>query len=309
MRVLVAGGTGFIGMHLVRALLDRGDVVTVLTRDVAGGKKTLPRECRVVSWEPGKKGPWYEELPFVDAVVNLAGASVAKRWTDDYKKKIRQSRVKATESLVEAIALAGESKARNARRPAVLVNASGCGYYGASTAGEVSEEDEAGEDFLATVCRDWEAAAEQAAEHGVRVVRLRIGVVIGKGGGAAENMAPGKRIVLGPVGKGDNTMSWVHVDDVVGMILWAVDDAAVSGALNCTSPFPATARELSQSIASVIDKRRIGVPEALVRPMLGDAVEMLLGDQKVYPKRAVDLGYAFHYARLVPALEQALMSD
>src|SRR5687767_2805945 len=119
MRVLVAGGTGFIGMHLVRALLDRGDVVTVLTRDAADGRKTLPRECRVVSWDPGKQGPWCEELPFVDAVVNLAGANVAKRWTDDYKKKIRDSRIKATESLVEAIVAAGESKARNAQRPAV----------------------------------------------------------------------------------------------------------------------------------------------------------------------------------------------
>ncbi len=293
----------------MRTLIGRGDVVTVLTRDVAAARRELPRECRVAHWDPGKKGPWFDELPFVDAVVNLAGAPVASRWTDDYKRKIRDSRVKATESLVEAIAAAGESKARNAKRPAVLVNASGCGYYGASLDAEVDEDGDAGRDFLAEVCKDWEAAAEKAEENEVRVVRLRIGVVIGKGGGAAKEMVPMGMFVAGPIGKGDNAVSWVHVDDVVGMILWSLDEPSVHGAINCTSPFFTTGRELARSMASVLGKRNLPVPEAFLRPVFGAAVDIMVGSQKIYPKRAVDQGYAFHFARLVPALEQALMGD
>jgi uncharacterized protein (TIGR01777 family) len=317
MRVLVAGGTGFIGGHLVRALIARGDLVTVLSRDVAAARRELPRECRVAHWDPGHAGhahvgarsPWFEELPFVDGVINLVGAPIAHRWTDEYKKKIRDSRLKATESLVEAIALAGESKARNAARPRVLINASGVGYYGMSTKREVDEGAAAGGDFLAKVCEDWEAAAQKAEDHGVRVVRLRKGVVLGRGGGLVREMVPLGLIVVGPIGKGDNSISWVHVDDVVGMMTWALDDDTLSGAINCTSPHYTTGRELARSMASVLDKRSVPVPESLLRMRFGSAVDAMIGSQKVFPKRAIDKGYEYHFARLVPALEQSMMGE
>lgn len=310
MRVLVAGGTGFVGGHLVRALIARGDTVTVLTRDVAAARKELPRECRVAHWEPGKKGPWFDELPFVDAVVNLAGTPVAQRWTEASKRGIKESRVRATTSIVEALEAAGASRARNAKRPSVLVNASAIGYYGTPTAGEVDESASAGGDFLAGVCKDWEAASAPAEGFGVRVVTLRIGVVLGRGGGALGRMVgPMGAFVAGPIGKGDNAVSWVHVEDVVGMILWAIDNEAVSGAVNCTSPFSTTGKDLAKTMASVLGKPAFAAPVAFVRPVLGDMIEIVIGSQKVYPRRAVDLGYEFHFARLVPALEQALVDD
>lgn len=310
MRVLLAGGTGFVGIHLVRALVARGDTVTVLTRNVAEARKNLPRECRVAYWEPGKKGPWYEEVSFVDAVINLAGTPVAQRWTDSVKLSIKESRLQATNSLVEAIELAGESRSRNAHRPAVLINASAVGYYGASTSGVVEERAEAGVGFLADVCKDWEQAAASAEKLGVRVVRLRIGVVLGKGGGVLTRMvAPLGAFVAGPIGKGDNVVSWVHVDDVVGITLWALENDSVSGAINCTSPFPTTGKQLAESMASVLDKRALSVPELFVRPVLGEMIEVIVGSQNVYPQRAVELGYEYRHARLVPALEQALASE
>jgi uncharacterized protein (TIGR01777 family) len=310
MRVLVAGGTGFIGGHLVRALIARGDSVTVLTRNVESARRTLPRECRVAHWHPGKKGAWFEELPFVDGVVNLAGASIDKRWSDSYKRELRHSRVEVTSRLVEALAAAGESRARNAKTPSVLVNASGIGYYGSSTAGETTEDSEPGSDFLAKLCGEWEQAAQKAEEHGVRVVRLRIAAVLGKGGGVLARMiAPFGMFVAGPIGKGDNSLSWIHVHDVSGMIMWALDDANVRGAVNCTAPNFTSGKELACAMASVTDKCRIAVPEALVRSVLGELVDSATGSMKVYPGRAVDSGYAFHFARLVPALEQALMGE
>ncbi|MBM4359189.1 MAG: TIGR01777 family oxidoreductase [Deltaproteobacteria bacterium] len=310
MRVLVAGGSGFVGAHLVRSLIARGDTVTVLTRDIDAARKELPRECRVAHWEPGKRGPWFEELPFVDAVVNLAGAPVAQRWTDASKRIIKESRVAATTSIVEAIEAAGESRARKAKRPAVLVNASAIGFYGTPTSGEVDESGEAGSDFLAGVCKAWEDAAVPAEKLGVRVVRLRIGVVLGKGGGAMARMVgPMGAFVAGPIGKGDNTVSWVHLEDVVGMITWALDDASVTGAVNCTSPFPTTGKGLAKAMASVLGKPAFAAPEAFVRPVLGDMIELVIGSQTVFPRRAVDLGYEFHFARLVPGLEQALHED
>lgn len=309
MRVLLAGGTGFVGTHLVRALVARGDTVTVLTRDVAAAKKGLPRECRVAHWEPGTKGPWFEELQFVDAVVNLAGAPVAQRWTAKSKRSIKESRLRATTSIVEALAAAGESRSRGAHRPAVLINASAIGYYGSSTVGVVDEGGATGEGFLADVCKEWETSAVAAETLGVRVVRLRIGVVLGQGGGALQRMVgPLGAFVAGPIGKGHNTVSWVHVDDLVGMVTWALDDARVEGALNCTSPFATTGRELANSMASVLGKSAFAAPEVVMRSLLGEMVEIIVGSQNIYPKRAVDLGYEYHYAQLVPALEQALVS-
>jgi len=307
MRVILAGATGFVGDHLVRALIARGDSVTVLTRDAAAAQKTLPSEARSVAWVPGEKGSWFEELALADAVVNLAGAPVAQRWTDASRRLIKASRVAATTSLVEAIEAAGELRQQNGRRPTVLVNASAIGYYGTPTLGRVTEDAGAGDDFLADVCNGWEEAALGAEKLGVRVVRLRIGVVLGKGGGAmAKMLGPLRAFVAGPIGKGDNTVSWVHLDDVVGMITWALDDARVSGAINCTSPHSTTGRELAKAMASVLGKFALPAPEAVVRLMLGDMVDLVIGSQDVYPKRALELGYAFRFAQLLPALREAL---
>jgi uncharacterized protein (TIGR01777 family) len=303
-RVLVTGGTGFVGQAVVKALVGRGDHVTVLTRNVKRARGLLPRDVRAVAWDPTKRGPWFAELGAVDGVMHLAGESVAKRWSEASKARIEQSRAGATALLVEAI---GEAD----NKPAVLVSASATGYYGANPGSgrELDEDADAGSDFLASVCQRWEEAARGVEEHGVRAVQLRIGVVFGQGGGALQRMMQPRFFVGGPIGTGDNDMSWVHMDDVVGMALMALDDAALSGPLNCTSPYFTTGKQLAAELASVTDKRALPMPEAVARLLFGDVVDLLVGSQRIYPRRAVEHGYEFYHARLTPALEASLMAD
>src|SRR5262245_4462115 len=212
--VLITGGSGFIGRKLVEALLDRGDRVTVLTRDVGRARRVLPRAVRIAAWNPVKQGPWWQEVEVVDAIVHLAGESVAKRWTDNVKRAIERSRIDSTRLLVEAM---GQAK----KKPAVFVCASAIGYYGARAASdELDETASAGQGFLADVVVRWEAAAKEAETHGIRTVQMRLGVVLGEGGGALTKMVtPFKLFAGGPIGDGRQVVSWVHRDDVVGMIL------------------------------------------------------------------------------------------
>jgi uncharacterized protein len=301
--VLITGGSGFIGRGLVKELLARGDRVTVLTRDVRRARAALPRAARVAAWTPEKVGPWFEELEVVDAVVHLAGESIAKRWSDAVRRDIVQSRVESTRLLGEAI---GKAK----HKPRVFVCASAVGYYGPRPGDEVLDEDsEPGKGFLADVVIKWEEAARAVEEqHGVRSAQLRIGVVLGEGGGPLEQMlTPFKLFLGGPIGDGKQVISWIHGDDVVGLVLLAMDNDTVRGPLNVTSPFAATSEELAKAIGTVLNRPSwFRVPEVMVKIGLGDAAEILTTGQRVYPKRAAALGYEFRRARLVPALESIL---
>jgi uncharacterized protein (TIGR01777 family) len=300
--VLITGGSGFIGRGLVRELLARGDRVTVLTRDVRRAQAKLPAAVRVAAWDPEKDGPWCEEIEVVDAVVHLAGESIAKRWTDAAKRQIERSRIGSTRLLGEAI---GRAK----RKPAAFLCASAVGYYGPQPGDKVLDEDaERGQGFLADVVVRWEEAARAVEAHGVRTVELRIGVVIGEGGGAlAMMLLPFKVFAGGPIGGGKQVISWIHRDDVVGMILLAMDNEAVRGPMNVVSPYPATSEELAKAIGLVTNRPSwLRVPEAAVRLGMGDAAEILTTGQRVHPKRAIEIGYAFRHARLVPALESFL---
>jgi len=304
-RVLITGGSGFIGRRLAHALLASGDHVTVLTRDVERSKKHLPGPVRAAAWNPEKEGPWFEELSVVDAVVHLAGATVARRWSDDVKRSIERSRVESTRLLVEAI---GRAK----HKPTVLVSASATGYYGPQPADkELDETAGPGQGFLADVCKRWEEAAMEAEKHGVRVVRLRIGVVLGEGGGALEKMLlPFKLFAGGPIGEGTQVVPWVHRDDVVGLILLALDNAEVKGAVNAVSPNPATSRELAKAIGLVTNRPSwLPTPAFAIELAMGEAASIITTGQRVYPRRAVELGYEFQRARLVPALESILARD
>ena len=300
--ILITGGSGFLGKRISRELLGRGDRVTVLSRDAAKTRGKVPPGVRTAGWTPTKAGPWYDEVEGVDAVVHLAGEVVAQRWSEAKKKEIVDSRVGSTERLVEAI---GRAK----HRPKVLVCASAIGFYGVHDPKESRDETSPrGAGFLAELVEQWEVAAKKAEELGVRVVNLRIGVVFGEGGGALEKMVPAFRFFVGgPIGSGDQFYSWIHIDDIAGLTIAAIDDDRYSGPINATSPYPATAGEVAKQIGATLNRPSFfKVPKAIVSAMLGEAAEVVTESQRVLPKRAIELGYEFRYARLQPALEEIL---
>jgi len=295
--VLVTGATGFIGKALCTALKERGQPYTALSRRPERAKTLVPGVKEAWRWRPRLEHPPSAAVQGAGAVVHLAGESVAGRWNKEKKRAIRESRVIGTRHLVAAI---GEAKSK----PGVLVCASAVGYYGNRGDEELTEEAGPGSDFLAEVCQAWEAEARRAEEHGVRVVMLRTGVVLGRGGGALKQMLlPFKLGLGGPVGNGKQWMPWVHVDDVVGIILHAVQHATVRGPVNATAPTPVRNREFTQTLARLLRRPALlPAPAFGLKILLGEFADVLLASQRVLPKRIQGAGYTFRH----PALDAAL---
>lgn len=304
-RIVVTGGTGFIGSHLVRALVGRGDSVTVLSRDPASVLRRLGEGVIGRGWNPDQAGDWFGELSGQDAVVHLAGErAVGVRWTDAAKRRIHGSRVDSTRLLVEAMAAASE-------RPRAFVCASGINIYGAHPGDEeIDEQGAVGSDFLARVAFDWEAAARDAEALGVRVVSTRFGVVFARDGGAIEQMAlPFKLFAGGPLGSGKQVVSWVHVDDVIGILLRCLDDEGIQGAVNVVAPSPVTNAELSRAIGKVLGRPSwLKVPAAALKARFGEGAGPLVTGQRVVPRVMQERGYSWQYPELGRALQQALGS-
>jgi uncharacterized protein (TIGR01777 family) len=307
-RIVIAGGSGFIGRRLVRRLRARKDLVAVLSRHPVAAHSVLPDGVRVAGYTPTAEGPWFDELANTDAVVSLTGEPIGGvRWTESRKKAFEASRVVADEMLVKAISRAPEN-----RRPKVFVAASATGYYGPRGPDEdIDEKSSAGRDYLALLAEKWEKAAAGAAEYGVRVVHARFGIVVGRGGGALAHMARAFRMhVGGPIGSGKQVISWVHVDDVAGLVMFAIDNDAVKGPLNVVSPNPVNMDQFAEGIGIILNRRSyLRVPEGAVRALFGEGAEPLLTGQKVLPLAAEKLGYEFEYVDLLPALESALGPD
>lgn len=299
MRLVVTGGTGFIGGALCQALLRDGHEVLLLTRAPSSSLAAPDERVRVVPWQPGIDSGWMAQLDGVDGVINLAGESIAaRRWTATQKRRILQSRLEVTTALVDAIG-------RMRRRPVVLISASAVGYYGPRGDEMLDESSPSGAGFLAEVCRQWEASAARAEVLGVRVVRLRIGLVLAKGGGALAKMAPPFRWGLGgSLGSGRQWMSWVHRDDVIGVMRWALTHPELQGAANATAPSPATMRDFARTLGRVLHRPALlPAPAFALRWLLGNmASELLLSGQRVLPAAMQRSGYVFTY----PSLEQAL---
>jgi hypothetical protein len=293
MRIVIAGGTGFLGTALVEALRADAHDVRLLTR--------RPRHNTDLAWNADSHGasPWTSALDEADAVINLAGESIAgARWSDSRKRAIRESRMRATSALVAGIA--------NAKRPpTTFISASAVGFYGNRGDEMLTEESSPGSDFLAEVCRDWERIAMEAAARS-RVVRLRTGIVLGRGGGALSPMAlPYRLFVGGPVGSGRQYMSWIHVDDWVAMARWSLATDAVSGAINLTAPAPVTNTEFAHALGRALHRPSLmRTPALALRVLLGGemAEALVLGGQRVLPAKAAAMGYSFKY----PTLETAL---
>ena len=298
MTVLIAGGTGFLGAALVETLRADGARVRVLSRN--------PRHADDLAWNPDNSGPdnsgtraWMGAIDGADAVINLAGASIAGgRWTTARKQTIKQSRLRSTGALIAAMADAKQ-------RPPVFISASAIGFYGNRGDETLTEESSPGSDFLAGICRDWERLADEAAS-GSRVVRLRTGVVLGRGGGALPTLVlPFRFFAGGPAGSGRQYMSWIHIDDWVAMVRWALSTSTVSGAINLTAPLPVTNEEFSRTLGRVLGRPAfIRAPAVALRQVLGRemADALILGGQRVLPARAEALRYRFKYPALEPAL-------
>lgn len=297
MKTLVVGASGFIGRRLVEALRERGSDVVVAGRSEERLRAAFPG-CTAVQWDPSS-GPFpAAALAGVDGVVNLAGEPVAKgRWTKSRKERIKASRVDGTRNLVLGIR-AAEPK------PKVLVNASAIGWYGDTKHNWVTEDSLPAKDFLAEVCVAWEAEAAKAREAGVRTAIVRVGVVLGKGGGAYPLMSrPFRMFVGGNVGLGKRWQSWIHIEDVVGILVHCLESEDATGVYNATAPNPVANEEFTRTMAEVLKRPALfPVPPLALRLMLGGFSTVVLSSQRVRPLRTLGIGYEFKFPRLREAI-------
>jgi uncharacterized protein (TIGR01777 family) len=299
MRIVIAGGTGFLGSPLAEVYAEEGHDVRLLTRSVPPGQSRhesgtgVPGITRV-GWTPdGQSGPWAPVVDGADAVINLAGESIGgRRWTPQYKALLRDSRILATRSLGAAIASAQKP-------PQVLVSASGIGYYGASGDERKTEDSPAGGDFLAHLCEDWEREAAKAAA-GVRFAIVRTGVVLERNGGALPRMIrPFRFFVGGPFGSGRHYLSWVHRLDWIEMVRWIVQTPDASGPVNATAPHPVTSKQFARALGRALRRPALlPAPPFALKLALGEFAETIVTGQRVIPARALALGYHFRYPEI-----------
>lgn len=293
MRILITGGSGFIGRALSAALTARGDEVVILSR-TPERMVTAPGIAAVATLEQ-IKGP-------VNAVVNLAGAPIVEqRWTDARKEVLRHSRIGLTGKLVAWMR-------QQPQPPEVLVSGSAVGYYGSHGDEVLDETGEPAPGFAHELCRDWEQAALEAGAFGVRVCLIRTGVVLGPGGGALAKMLPAFRLGLGgPIGHGQQWMSWIHLEDEVGAILYLLDNPSLHGPFNLTAPEPVTNEVFSDTLGRMLNRPALmRVPTVMMRLMLGEASELLLEGQRVIPEYLYTAGYQFRHPGFEEALQQVL---
>jgi hypothetical protein len=289
---------------LIQRLQALGDEVVLLTRrpDVARAKWTTA--CTIVEGNPMEAGAWMKAVDDCDGVINLVGEGIfTRRWNAEFMKLLLDSRVKSTENVVKALAANPRTKAG---QPKVLVNASAIGYYGPHGDEELTEDSPPGDDFLARICIDWEKAALAVESAGVRCVTVRVGVVLDKEGGAlAKLLTPFKLGAGGPVGSGKQWMSWIHHEDMTGLFLLALDDAGAAGPLNGTAPEPVTNRDFGRALGGALRRPAImPMPGFALRLLVGEAAEVVLGGQRVLPRRAQQLGYVFKYPTIDAALRE-----
>ena len=269
MKVAITGATGFVGSRLVERLQKQGMKILVLTRNTANARRLFPADVypdvEIIAYTPTASGSWQNEIANCQGIVNLAGSPISEgRWTTERKQEILNSRKFTTQIIVEAIT-------NSSTKPQVLVNASAIGYYGTSETATFDENSASGNDFLAEVCQVWEAEAQKVTDSNVRLVILRFGIVLGMGGALGKMITPFKLFAGGPIGSGEQWFSWIHLEDMVGLILHALTKSEMSGVYNGTAPNPVRMAELSTTMGKVMNRPSwLPVPAFAIEAMLGD---------------------------------------
>jgi uncharacterized protein len=293
--IAITGASGFIGRRLLKTLAQSGHSLHVLSRH---GGTNLPPGVRISVWDAMKGPPPEDALRDADAIVHLAGEPVAQRWSAEVKRRIRESRVTGTRHLVEGIG-------QLARKPAALISASAVGFYGSRAEEELDESSAHGAGFLAEVCVEWERQAFAAEALGVRVAAIRTGVALDPRGGALQKMLPPFRFgVGGRLGSGKQWTPWIHLDDLVGIYVFALENA-VSGPLNGTAPNPVINADFTRALAKALHRPAIfPVPKLALKIVFGEMADVLFDSQRVLPKRTEAAGFRFRFPLLNPALQQ-----
>ena len=307
MNVVIVGGTGFIGRHVAPILTAGGHAVTILTRHQAVASALAGGDVQVREWDPSDRRSLEQTFEGQDVVINLAGAPIAdRRWTSSRKSVLRTSRVETTRTIVTAL-----SGISTPVRPQILINASGIGVYGLETTTEVDESQRPGNGFLADLCVEWEREAFRAMDCGIRTTCLRISMVLGKDGGALQKMLlPFKLFLGGPIGKGAQPVSWIHVEDLGRLVTTVIEQSSYKGSLNAASPRPVTMEEFCRQLGRVLGRPCwLPVPAWALRLGLGELSTLMTHGQAVNPLVAQQLGFTFKYPDLESALSAILGKD
>lgn len=293
MKVLITGGTGLIGQALTANLKSDGHEVVILSRNPRHG----------VAWDGKTSAGWADHLNGADAIVNLAGASIDNRWTEAYKKQIRESRVNAGKAVTEAIQAV-------ANKPKVLIQASAVGYYGARQDEVITEDASAGSDFLASVCRDWEGASAEVEKEGVRRAVIRTGIVLSTKGGALARLLPiFKMGGGGPVGSGKQYYPWIHIGDVVGAIRFLIETPEAKGVFNLSAPNPVKNSEFSKALGKALNRPAFApAPAIALKALFGEMSTIILDGQRAIPERLQALNYTFRFTEPEAAFRHLLYS-
>jgi uncharacterized protein len=298
MKVLITGGTGFVGRQLTSRFVQEGHEVTVLSRS-SRGPGEVPKQVSYLIGDPAAKGPWQDAIPAHDVIINLAGASIFSKWSNEYKKLLRESRIFTTRNLVEGI----PSKPG---KPIVLFSTSAVGYYGFHGDEELDEDSPPGNDFLARLAVEWEEEALKARKKEARVIITRFGIVLGEKGGALGQMIPlFKKYVGGPIGSGKQWFSWVHIKDLAAAFVFLMEHPEFSGPANVCSPNPVKNKDLAKALGKVLHRPAfLPAPAFMIRLVLGEFGSVILKGQRVLPRRLLKQGFKFQY----PKIEKALQS-